>query len=135
MKFLVDVNVLCEPTKTLASQKVKEWLIANRDDCVVDAIVMAEIWRGIVALPDGQKKRDLSMWFARLKAEIPCLDWTLESALEWGPTVTEVKRSGFTIEIRDTLIAASAKRHGLTVATRNVDDFTRWGVSVVNPFV
>ncbi|MFN0079025.1 MAG: PIN domain-containing protein [Prosthecobacter sp.] len=135
MKFLMDVNVLSEPTKTLASDKVKAWLRANRDDCVVDAVVMAEIWRGIVALPEGQKKRALSVWFARLKAEIPCLDWTLETALEWGPIVTAVKSSGFTIEIRDTLIAASAKRHSLTVATRNVDDFKRCGATVINPFV
>lgn len=35
---------------------------------------------------------------------------------------------------KDTLIAAIAQRHGLTVATRNVDDFTRCGVAVVNPF-
>lgn len=49
--------------------------------------------------------------------------------------VSQVKRAGFTIEIRDTMIAASAKLHGLTMATRNVDDFTRCGVPVVNPFV
>jgi predicted nucleic acid-binding protein len=34
----------------------------------------------------------------------------------------------------DTMIAAKARLHGLTVATRNVDDLTRCGVSVVNPF-
>ncbi len=33
-----------------------------------------------------------------------------------------------------TMIAASAKHHGLTVATRNVDDFRRCGVRVINPF-
>jgi predicted nucleic acid-binding protein len=36
-----------------------------------------------------------------------------------------VKRAGFTIGIKDTMIAATAKLHGLIVATRNVDDFTR----------
>lgn len=95
---------------------------------------MAEIWRGIVALADGRKKQELTGWFSRLKTEIPCLDWTLETALEWGPVVTQVRRSGFTNEIRDTLIAASAIRHDLTVVTRKVDDFTRCGVKVMNPF-
>ena len=35
---------------------------------------------------------------------------------------------------RDALIAATALVHGLTVATRNVADFERTGVSVVNPW-
>jgi predicted nucleic acid-binding protein len=34
----------------------------------------------------------------------------------------------------DTMIAATAKRHNLIVATRNVDDFKRCGVAVLNPF-
>lgn len=48
--------------------------------------------------------------------------------------VNRVKRAGYTVRIMDTMIAASAKAHGLMVATRNVNDFTRCGVPVVNPF-
>lgn len=35
---------------------------------------------------------------------------------------------------RDALIAATALVHGLTVATRNVSDFERAGVGVINPW-
>jgi predicted nucleic acid-binding protein len=45
-----------------------------------------------------------------------------------------VKRSGFTVGIMDTMIAATAKLHVLTIATRNVDDFSRCGVPLINPF-
>ena len=62
------------------------------------------------------------------------LDWTVETALIWAEMVNRIKRAGYTVGIMDTMIAASAKQHGLTVATRNVDDFTRCGVSVVKPF-
>ncbi len=134
MKYLVDVNVLSEPTKPVSAQRVTDWLNVNSADCVVDAVVMAEIWRGVGALPAGRRKDSLIKWFHDLKARLPCLDWTLDTALEWGPIVTRVKDSGFTIEIRDTMIAATAQKYGLTVATRNVDDFTRCGVHVVNPF-
>jgi hypothetical protein len=37
------------------------------------------------------------------------------------------------VPLKNTMMAATAKLHGLTVATR-VDDFTRCGVPVVNPF-
>jgi predicted nucleic acid-binding protein len=34
----------------------------------------------------------------------------------------------------DAMIAATAKAHGLTVVTRNLADFKRFGVALVNPF-
>jgi predicted nucleic acid-binding protein len=51
------------------------------------------------------------------------LDWTAEAAVAWAELVNDVRRRGFTVGILDTQIAATAKLHGLTVATRNVDDF------------
>lgn len=134
MKFLVDVNVISEPTKLLVSPKVIAWLRANEADLVVDSVVMAEIWRGVVAMPSGRRKQDLIVWFDQVRATVRCLDWSIESAIAWGELVNVAKASGFTIGAMDTLIAATAKHHGLTVATRNVDDFTRCGVPVVNPF-
>lgn len=86
------------------------------------------------ALADGNKKQRLSEWFARVRNRVPVLDWTEETALVWAELVNEVKRNGYTVGLLDTQIAAAAKLHGLTVATRNVDDFTRCGVPVVNPF-
>lgn len=64
---------------------------------------------------------------------MPTLEWTTETALIWGEMVNEVKRSGYTVGLMDTMIAATAKRHNLIVATRNVDDFKRCGVAVLNP--
>ena len=64
-----------------------------------------------------------------------CLDWSLDVAVVWGGVINDVQRAGFTVGIKDTMIAASAKHHGLTVVTRNVADFTNCGVPVINPFV
>ena len=135
MKYLLDANVLCEPTKPLPAQEALNWLQANVLDCVTDSIVLAEIWQGIDALPQGRKRTNLEAWFAGMSSRIRCLDWTLEVALRWGPLVNEVRRSGFTVGIKDTMIAASAAHHGLIIATRNVADFTRCGVPALNPFL
>jgi hypothetical protein len=134
MKFLVDANVLCEPTKPQPAAEAVAWLEANALECVTDAVAMGEIWRGIDNLPAGRRRANLEDWFAGLRERVECLDWTLDVALVWGALVNEVRRSGFTVGLKDTMIAASARRHGLTVATRNVDDFARCGVDVVNPF-
>ena len=74
MKYLVDVNVISEPTKPVPSQRMTDWLQANRNDAVVDSVVLAEICRGVDALPDGKRKELLTTWFLDLKANLPCLD-------------------------------------------------------------
>ena len=134
MKYLVDVNVLSEPTKLEPSPRVVAWIARNEVHSVIDAVILAEIWRGIDAMTLGRKKRSLEAWFQELRSTTICLDWTEETGIVWGKLFNEVKRAGFTVDTADTMIAATAKLHGLTVATRNVDDFTRCGVPVVNPF-
>jgi toxin FitB len=83
MKYLLDANVLCEPTKPVPVQKALIWLQANVLDCVIDAIVLAEIWQGIDALPQGRKRANLEAWFEGLRTRIQCLDWTADVALRW----------------------------------------------------
>ena len=78
MKYLVDANVLSEPTKPLAVSRVEAWLKAHRHESVTCAPVLGEIWRGIHALPPGQKKDRLAEWFRRLRKKVPSLDWTTE---------------------------------------------------------
>ena len=134
MKYLVDANVLSEPTKLVRVQRVVDWLNANDTELAASAVVMGELWRGVDALAEGRKKQELAAWLAKVCARVPVFDWTLETALVWAEMVNHVKRSGYTVGIMDTMIAATAKLHGLTVATRNVADFRRCGVPVINPF-
>ena len=134
MRYLADSNLICEQTKSHASAQAVQWLDAHAEEIVIDAVVLGEIWDGIASLTDGRKKRDLEGWFAKLRRSAICLPWTGDTAVVWGDLKQEVRRRGFTVGIKDTMIAATAKLHGLTVATRNVDDFTRCGMPVVNPF-
>ena len=134
MIYLADANLICEPTKLRPSEKVCHWLDEHDAEIVIDAVVLAEICDGIAALPEGRKKRDLEQWFERLRGSVTCLPWTDETAIAWAGLHQDIRRSGFTVGIKDTMIAASAKIHGLTVATRNVNDFARCGVPVLNLF-
>jgi toxin FitB len=133
--YLVDVNVLCEPTKQNPNPRVKDWLIANRTELVVDPIIMGEVWEGIVRLAEGKRRQNLMEWYRQSRTTIVCLPWTLETGIIWGELSHRITQSGFTIPAEDSMIATTAKRHGLIVATRNVDDFTRCGVPVINPFL
>jgi predicted nucleic acid-binding protein len=134
MTYLADANVVCEPTKLNPAPSVIDWLRSHDADIVMDPIVLGEIWHGIDALPLGRKRTRLTEWFQELRETLVCLDWTDEVAVVWGGTLNTVRRSGRTVGVRDTMIAATALHYGLTVATRNVADFSACGVPVVNPF-
>ena len=132
--YLADANLLSEPTKRVCHEGALSWLEANESDLAASSVVMGELWRGVDALCEGRKKQELIAWYTKLRSRIVVLDWTLETATVWATMVNYVKRSGYTVGLFDTMIAATAKQHGLTVATRNVKDFTCCGVTVVNPF-
>lgn len=134
MIYLVDANLLCEPTKAKPVERAVDWLQAHVVECVTDAVVTGEVWQGIGHLAEGKRRSNLEVWLEGLRSRVVCLDWSLDVAMVWGDLVNEVRRSGFTVGIKDTMIAATARHHGLTVATRNVIDFERCGVPVINPF-
>lgn len=135
MTYLVDANLLCEPTKPVCVDKAVAWLDVHEGQLVTSSIVMGEIWRGIDVLPEGRKKHELADWFGKVQTRMPTLDWTTDIALVWAEMVNRIKKSGQTVGILDTMIAATAKHHQLVVATRNEKDFSRCGVPVFNPLL
>ena len=134
MTFLVDANVLSEATKPAPEPKVIEWLRRNEREVAVDPIILGEIRFGIHLLPAGKRRQRLEHWFNAGVRQIVCLTWDAAVGLRWAKLLAELRGRGQTMPIKDSLVAASALSHGLTVVTRNVSDFRKAGVKVVNPF-
>jgi predicted nucleic acid-binding protein len=134
MIYLVDANVLSEPTKPAPSSKVIEWLSANQRNFVVDSIVLGELCIGILALPRGRKRMQLEEWFEALVQTIDCLAWDAAIGRRWAKLVVDLKQKGDTMPLLDGMIAATALQHKLTIATRNTRDFKKAGVKALNPF-
>jgi toxin FitB len=134
MTYLVDANVLSEPTRPAPSSKVIDWLGANEQDIVVDSMILGELYIGILALPRGRKRIQLEQWFDALVRTIDCLPWDAAIARRWALLVVDLKRRGEPLPLLDGMIAATALHHDLTIATRNTRDFKRAGVKVLNPF-
>jgi predicted nucleic acid-binding protein len=132
--FLVDANVLSEATKPSPNHRVVEWLRDNERELVVDPFIVGDIRYGILLLPKGGRRSRLERWFELGIARLHCLAWDVESGVQWASLVARLKVSGKAMPIKDSLIAATALLHGLTVATRNASDFKKAGVPVVNPF-
>ena len=135
MTYLVDANVLSEPTKSAPHPGVVEWLRDNEREIVVDAIILGEVRFGILLLPKGKRRTRLERWFDSGVQRLHCLSWEAETGLRWAELLARLRRSGRAMPIKDSLIAATALVHGLAIATRNRTDFEKAGVKVVNPFV
>ena len=134
MMFLVDANVLSETTKSLPDHRVVNWIVRNDLQMAIDSIILGEISSGILKLPQGRKRTHLESWFTSIVINLPCIPWDSACALQWARLFTDMEARGITLPLRDSMIAATALVHGLTVVTRNTRDFKKAGVKVLDPF-
>ena len=134
MTYLVDADVLSEPTKSNPHPRVVEWLRRNERDIVVDPIILGEVRFGILLLPKGKRRARLERWFDAGVGRLHCVPWEMETGLRWARLLAALRASGRAMPIKDSLIAATALVHGLVVATRNRTDFEKAGVKLVDPF-
>ena len=134
MTYLVDANILSEPTKPAPDRKVVEWLIANERDFVVDSIILGELLVGILLLPIGRKRAQLEQWLEAVVQTIDCIPWDAAVSRRWARLIVDLRKRGHKLPLLDGMIAATALERGLTVVTRNTRDFEKARVKMVNPF-
>jgi predicted nucleic acid-binding protein len=134
MTLLVDANVLSAATRPKPDPRVLQWLARHEREIAVDPIVLGEILFGILLLPKGKRRARLERWFQEGVERIHCLSWDAVTGLRWARLLADLRNSGRSMPIKDSLIGATALTHGLAVATRNRRDFANAGVEVVDPF-
>jgi predicted nucleic acid-binding protein len=133
--FLLDTNVVSEPSKPRPNPSVLAWLEAQSSSHLfISVLTLGEIAYGVDRLPQGERRERLLGWQAGLHQRQfagRTLDVTRNIALDWARM--EVV-AGRTLSAFDALIAATARVNDLTLATRNERDFLRLGVRVINPW-
>jgi predicted nucleic acid-binding protein len=134
VSYLLDTNVLGEIRKKRPDPAVAAWYAGVDDDeLFLSVLVVGEIQQGVTRLQkrDPRQAAVFEVWLKRLQREFAdrVLPVSQDVALEWGRL-----SAGDPLPVIDGLLAATALVHGLTVVTRNVDDFGPTGVPVLNPF-
>ncbi|HWA90550.1 MAG TPA: type II toxin-antitoxin system VapC family toxin [Rhizomicrobium sp.] len=134
--IILDTNVLSEPTRAAPSIVVRRWLQSQAiQDLYTTAITEAEMMGGVAILPAGRRRDALTQQVERLFGEdfqgrILAFD---EDAARAFPAVARVAHGRPMME-PDRQIAAIARAHGATLATRNIKDFAGCGLTLVNPW-
>ena len=132
-KYLLDTNVVSEMRKQKPHGAVVAWLTDLRDEQVfLSAVTMGELQAGIelTRRQDPEKAMEIERWVDQLEASYQILPMDTASFREWGRLMHG--KSDDLVE--DGMIAATARKHDLIVATRNEDDFKQLNVQVFNPF-
>jgi predicted nucleic acid-binding protein len=132
-RFLLDTNVVSELRKPKPHGGAVAWLEARAEEQLfISAVTMGELQAGVerTRRTDGEKAREIEAWVNQLDETLRVLPMNTACFREWARLMDG--RSDALIE--DAMIAATARVHGLTVATRNVRDFASLEVDLVNPF-
>ena len=138
MRVLLDTRAVSELRKDSPQPSVVEAVDAvPSDHLFLSVITLGEIVKGIAVLEDGKRKRGLQNWLLELEGhyEDRILPIDGETARIWGELAAEVQMKGRTISAADGLIAATARRHGLHLMTRNTSDFEESGVLLIDPWI
>jgi predicted nucleic acid-binding protein len=131
--FLLDTNVISEFRKPRPHGGVVAWIAAANDaDLNISAVTFGEIQKGIerTRMQDADKAATIERWSDKVADTYNVLPMTAEIFRLWAKLMH--KQSDTVNE--DAMIAATAIVNKLTVVTRNVNDFERFGVKIINPF-
>ena len=135
MSFLLDTCVLSELTRPKPHPNVIRWFEAQDAAALfVSVLTIGGIEKGVAALPTGRKKVALAGWLATLRSTYSDRVLPIDAAIAaiWGRTAARIEDEGGRLAVVDGLIAATAVHHGYTVVTRNVSDFVKTGVALLN---
>lgn len=138
MTYLLDTCVISELVKPRPDKNVVRWVDSvDERKLFLSVLTMGELEKGIAKLLESPRKSELREWLEhdlaeRFSERILPVDAAV--AVAWGRIQGEAERAGMKLPVIDSLLAATAEIHRLTLATRNVADFDRCGATVFNPW-
>jgi len=135
--IILDTNVVSELMRPTPIPTVSTWLRQQRDgDLYTTAITVAEIRYGIARLPDGSRRTALTQAAGEIFAAFPeqVLPFDLAAAEAYAALVAHRDTLGMPIDGFDAQIAAIARTHAATLATRNTKDFLQTGIALTDPW-
>ncbi|MBK8744487.1 type II toxin-antitoxin system VapC family toxin [Propionivibrio sp.] len=138
MSWLLDTCAISEYTRKTPAQNVIAWLDEQDEASLfISVITLGEIEKGILKLSASEPRRSqkLTAWLGKVEQRFAGRILPLDTAAlhVWAQLAASAELAGQALPVMDGLIMATAQCHGLTVVTRNVQDFERYP-QILNPW-
>ena len=139
MSWLLDSCALSEYAKKAPAPQVIAWLDEQDEASLfISVITLGEIEKGILKLraSDQSRSQKLTAWLGKVEQRFAGRILSLDAAAlhVWAQLAAHADLAGKPLPVMDGLLMATAQCHGLTVVTRNVQDFAHYP-QVLNPWV
>jgi predicted nucleic acid-binding protein len=137
--WLLDTNILSELRRPRPERRVLAFIAAQPlENLYVSVVTFAEIRFGIEMVTDAGRRAKLNDWLAhrvRPMFEQRVLGISEDVMLKWRLLVEEGRKARHTFSQPDLIIAATALDHGLTIVSRDVSDYRKARVPVLDPWI
>jgi len=138
MSWLLDTCAISEYAKKAPAAEVISWLDEQDEASLfISVITLGEIEKGILKLriSDPPRSQKLTAWLGMVEQRFAGRILPLDAAAlhVWAQIATSAELAGQPIPVLDGLLMATAQCHGLTVVTRNVQDFALYS-QIFNPW-
>ena len=138
MAFLLDTNIVSETVKAKPEKRVLAWLETQTPvELFLAAQTIGELIRGARKVQEEARRERIEEWIEQDLAEQfegRILPFDGPATVLWGHLMGDGDRTGRTPAAADAQIAAVAINHDLTLVTRNVKDFERLDLRLLNPW-
>jgi len=137
--YLLDTCTVSENMSKKPNKQVKQWLDSQKEqDLFISLLSLGEIKKGIIKVQESQPQRykRLAIWFKELELRFDSRILLVDKPIIdcWSEVCEKSEAQGRRLPVIDSLIAATALVHNLTVVTRNVSDFSYFPVELLNPW-
>lgn len=135
MSYLLDTPVFSEYTKKKPEPRVLGWMDNQAEESLyLSVLTLGELSKSILKLAFGKRQIDLTEWLENLNYRFENRIIPLDRVVmqEWGKLMVKTENIGRVLPVMNSLIAATAMTHNLTLVTRNAADFTGAGVLLLD---
>ena len=134
--IVVDTNVWSELIRPEPDRAVVDWEARNAHLLWFSAIGLAEFRARTAMMADGRRRHEIAALIENVVARYDdrLLSFDDRCAREYGPVLRAARDAGAPIDTADAMIAATARAHGMRVATRDRNDFAGAGVEIIDPW-
>ena len=128
MSWLLDTCALSEYAKRAPATKVIAWLDEQDEASLyLSVITLGEIEKGILKLrkADPRRSQKLTAWLGKVEQRFAGRILPLDTAAlhVWAQISAHTEVAGQPLPVMDSLLMVTAQCHGLTIVTRNAQDF------------